>query len=107
ISSGVATGLPQCISADGRWAVSQEGDKQWKLISAEGSQNSVASEGNGVAQDISEDGRWLAYYMNDRAGRRLAQIREISGSRITMEAEYPNVALSMRFSPDGQFCAVA
>jgi eukaryotic-like serine/threonine-protein kinase len=107
ISAGQGTGLPQCLSADGRWLVTNESNKRWKLWLVDKSQNSSALEGEGVAQDISEDGRWIASYVADKPARRLAQIRESASGRVTMSIEYPNVALSMRFSPDGQFCAVA
>jgi WD40 repeat protein len=107
IFSGQGACVPQCISGDGRWLVTQEGTKRWNLWLAEEKQDLVAFTGEGVAQDISNDGRWIACYVNDRHGRRLAQIRETVSGRVTMSVDYPRVALAMRISPDGQFCAVA
>jgi hypothetical protein len=107
ISAGRAPGILQSMSGDGRWLATQEAGKHWTLWLADGSQTSVSLAGDGVVQDLSEDGRWLACYASDRPGRRLAQVRETASGRITMSVEYPNVALSMRLSPDGQFCAVA
>jgi WD40 repeat protein len=107
ISAGRGANTPQRLSADGRWLVTQAKDKPWNLWLMDSSQASLAFSGEGSAQDVSEDGRWIAWSDSDRPGRRLAQIRETASGRITMSVEYPNVALSMRFSPDGQFCAVA
>jgi eukaryotic-like serine/threonine-protein kinase len=107
IFAGNGTGIPRCLSADGQWLAIQEGSKRWKLSRADASQNSVTLAGDGAAEDVSKDGRWIASYVSDRPGRRLAQIRETASGHITMSVEYPNVALSMRFSPDGQWCAVA
>jgi WD40 repeat protein len=107
IFAGSGPGVPQCLSADGHWLAMQEMDKRWKLLFADGSQSSVAFGGDGVVQDISEDGRLIASHVSERPGRRLGQIRETASGRIIMSVEYPNVALAMRFSPDGQFCAVA
>jgi serine/threonine protein kinase/WD40 repeat protein len=107
IFAGRSPGLPQFLSADGRWLATQEGDKLWKLWRMDASLGSASFAGDGVAQDISEDGRWFACHAAGEGDHRLAQIRETAGGRIAMSVEYPNVALSMRFSPDGQFCAVA
>jgi eukaryotic-like serine/threonine-protein kinase len=110
ISAARESGMPQLLSADGRWLATQEGDKCWKLWLIEGSQPSqpsVAFAGDGVAQDISADGRWFAWHVSNQRGGRLAKIRSAADDRITMSVEYPNVALAMKFSPDGQFCAVA
>jgi hypothetical protein len=107
ILTGNGPEIPQSLSADGRWLATQEGSKRWKLWHMDASQNSVEFAGDGTAQEVSADGRWIACYVNDRPGHRLAQIREIATGRVSMSVEYPNVALSMRFSPDGQFCAVA
>jgi WD40 repeat protein/predicted Ser/Thr protein kinase len=107
ISAGHGKGQPEYLSEDGRWLATQEGDKRWKLWLADGSQNSLAFESDGVVQDVSQDGRWVAWHMTGPSGRQLAQIREIASGRVAMSVEYPRVALSLKFSPDGQFCAVA
>jgi WD40 repeat protein len=107
VFSGQGPGIPRCLSADGRWLATQESDKRWKLWLANGEQASKTFDGDGVVQDVSEDGRWIASYVSGRPGRRLGQIREMATGRIVANLEYPNVALAMRFSPDGQFCAVA
>jgi WD40 repeat protein len=107
ISSGKVTGTLQCVSADGRLLATQEEDKHWKLWTTDGSQSTLSLKGDGVVQDLSQDGSWLANFVTDSRGRRLAQVRETASGRLTMSIEYPNVALSLRISPDGQFCAVA
>jgi WD40 repeat protein len=107
ISAGSGPGIPQYLSADGRWLATQDGDKRWKLWRIEDSQATLASAGDGIVQDVSADGRWFAWQTAGRPGRRIAEICEAGGDRITMSVEYPNVALAMKFSPDGQFCAVA
>jgi WD40 repeat protein len=107
IYAGRGPGIPSFLSADARWLAIREEDRRWTAWCADGAQSSVAIAGDGSAQDISEDGRRVALHVADGQGRRLAQIRETVGGRITMSVEYPNVSLSMKFSPDGQFCAVA
>src|SRR4030095_701185 len=84
-----------------------ESDKRWKLWLANGEQASKTFDGDGVVQDVSEDGRWVASYGSGLPGSSLGHIREMAPGRMVANLEYPNVALAMRFSPDGQFCAVA
>jgi predicted Ser/Thr protein kinase len=106
VSMGRVGGVPQYLSADGRWLATQGPKNHWTLWRLDEVQSSVAFEGDGSVQDVSEDGRWIACYVPDQ-GRRLAQVRETATGRIAMNVPYPDVSLSLKFSPDGEFCAVA
>lgn len=105
IASGSGGGVPQYLSADGRWLATQTRN-HWKLWRVNDSEASIAFGGEGIVQDVSEDGRRVAYHVSDK-GRRLAQVRENETGRIVLNIPYPDTHLALRFSPDGEFCAVA
>jgi WD40 repeat protein/predicted Ser/Thr protein kinase len=107
VFEGRGKGIPNFLSVDGLWLVTQKADQQWTLWRADVTRGSVVLTVNGVVQGISADNRFITSHVYVRPGLRLAQIREMVSGRIVMNVEYPNVALGMRFSPDGEYCAVA
>lgn len=107
VFEGSGQGIPCHLSTDGQWLTTQETDQQWTLWRANESQGVIALTSRGVVQDISPDNRWVASHVYVRPGLRLAQIRELATGRVVTSLEYRNVALGMKFSPDGEFCAIA
>lgn len=99
-------GTPQRISRDGRW-VAINRDEDWQLW--EISDSGTRLEGNvpGTPEDISADGRFASYYYDKRPGETIGEVRETAGGKIRFRVSYPSPTLKMRFSPDGELCAIA
>jgi eukaryotic-like serine/threonine-protein kinase len=107
VSTGHGAGIPYQLSADGKWLATQSGDEAWQLWRIDKSEAAMVRAGIGVIQDFSVDGNLLAFHFSDQAGHRFAQVREISEDRVAMTLQYPDVALTMKFDPSGEYCAVA
>jgi eukaryotic-like serine/threonine-protein kinase len=91
------------LSTDGQCLAMQDSDQKWQLWHS----GSVLFESPGVIQDLSADGRLAAWHQPGEQRRKLAQVRDNMTGNLLMKVEYPWVALTMKLSPDQQYCAVA
>lgn len=107
ISQAEKSGRPVRVSTDGRWLAAAKPGAGWQLWSLEKKTAELRGEYPGYFEDFAASGTAFAFYHNSRRDRVLGEARSLPGNESLMQLEFPNVALKMRFSPDGSLCAVA
>ncbi len=106
LGRSAAPGHPWRISRDGRW-VALNRDEDWQLWNLSESEGRLEASVPGTPDDISPDGRFAAYYYDQRPGETAGEIRDTAGGEIRLRLSYSSPTIKMRFSPDGELCAIA